>query len=720
MIRLIVNQQDGSGPFDIDLYEDETLPLVYNADDFTNVAEKSSNYSKSFSIPGTKNNNLVMELVFKITADSSFNPHLRTECIVRDDTVEIFNGYLQLNEIVKKEGTIQYEITIFSVSTNFKDSLGEKKLNDIDISELSSDELTTLTMYNQTVAGNLPLTNPLGSNSYAGAAGDTSTDVIRFPLVNYNNAGYYDNTTGKIISAGGTSDHLRPWIKVWYLLNNIIRDAGYTYTSAFLDSATFKELYVDLSHGNLEAGAPASGNALYDMFKATNPNATGLADSTFHLIDFTTITNISPNIIGSNFYNLATDLITFTFNTTIYVKFRFTPTWTGGGNKNFYVELSTTGTYLAATNSLPYTKAFYGKASGAVIEWGSQSWNWLGIAGRPQTGATLQLKIKSEPHAVSGSSANVSYAAGNYFQIGIGGVGFNYQAYLLQNKGEISQWDFTKSFIDMYNLMIVDDPDDKNNLLIEPYKDWITAGTERNWTNKMMTEEVKIVPIDGLARRLHFMHKEDDEDLIYDTQNNPVKNYYAVEIDTGIEIADMDEETIEIPVISNTFVSNYDGSTDFIVPNILAKNGDYSFDNVMRVLYNNGVINLSTDLIEIEDGTPGFIMTANKYNIFTPVSDHPVTSTSESVDFASVDYVYEDGGAVVDSLYNKYWSRYIDELYDPSTRIIECEMLLTNIDIFNHKFNDIIMIKNRKYRVLKIEYKPNTLSKVTLVLIKDL
>ena len=30
------------------------------------------------------------------------------------------------------------------------------------------------------------------------------------------------------------------------------------------------------------------------------------------------------------------------------------------------------------------------------------------------------------------------------------------------------------------------------------------------------------------------------------------------------------------------------------------------------------------------------------------------------------------------------------------------------------------MIKNRKYRVLKIEYKPNTLSKVTLVLIKDL
>lgn len=40
--------------FDLDLYKDEPLPLVYNADDYTNVAEKSSNYSKSFSIPGTK------------------------------------------------------------------------------------------------------------------------------------------------------------------------------------------------------------------------------------------------------------------------------------------------------------------------------------------------------------------------------------------------------------------------------------------------------------------------------------------------------------------------------------------------------------------------------------------------------------------------------------------------------------------------------------------
>lgn len=453
------------------------------------------------------------------------------------------------------------------------------------------------------------------------------------------------------------------------------------------------------------------------MFKATTPNASGLADNTFHLIDFTAITNISPNIIGSNFYNLATDTTTFTFDTTLYVKFRFTPTWTGGGNKNFHVQLSTTGTYLSPLN-LPYTKFFYNKASGDVIEWSSSHFNWLGVASRPQTGATLQLKIKSTPAITSGSSANVSYAADNYLQLGIGGQGFNYQAYLLQNKGEISQWDFTKSFIDMYNLMIVDDPDNKNNLLIEPYKDWITAGTERNWTNKMMTEEVKIVPIDGLARRLHFMHKEDDEDLIYDTQNNPVKNYYAVEIDTGIEIADMDEETIEIPVISNTFVSNYDGSTDYVVPNIIAKNGDYSFDNVMRVLYNNGVITLSSALIEIEDGVVPD--TSDKYNIFTPVSDHPVTTTSESVDFASVDYAYENGGAVVDSLYNKYWSRYIDELYDPSTRVIECKMLLTNIDIFNHKFNDIIMIKNRNYRVLKIEYKANALSTVTLVLIKDL
>ena len=42
---------------------------------------------------------------------------------------------------------------------------------------------------------------------------------------------------------------------------------------------------------------------------------------------------------------------------------------------------------------------------------------------------------------------------------------------------------------------------------------------------------------------------------------------------------------------------------------------------------------------------------------------------------------------------------------------------LTPADIQNFKFYDTVLIKNREYRVNKIEYKPKTLAKVEFILI---
>ena len=42
---------------------------------------------------------------------------------------------------------------------------------------------------------------------------------------------------------------------------------------------------------------------------------------------------------------------------------------------------------------------------------------------------------------------------------------------------------------------------------------------------------------------------------------------------------------------------------------------------------------------------------------------------------------------------------------------------LTPADIMSFRFYDTVVIKNREYRVNKIEYKPNTLAKVEFMLI---
>jgi hypothetical protein len=72
------------------------------------------------------------------------------------------------------------------------------------------------------------------------------------------------------------------------------------------------------------------------------------------------------------------------------------------------------------------------------------------------------------------------------------------------------------------------------------------------------------------------------------------------------------------------------------------------------------------------------------------------------------------------SLYNFYWSKYIDELYHKDTRIAKVKAYLTSKDISDFSFNDVVMIKNRKYRVKLIDYKQDALSTLELITIKDL
>ena len=75
------------------------------------------------------------------------------------------------------------------------------------------------------------------------------------------------------------------------------------------------------------------------------------------------------------------------------------------------------------------------------------------------------------------------------------------------------------------------------------------------------------------------------------------------------------------------------------------------------------------------------------------------------------------GNTPVENLYNLYWFNYYDELYNPDTRIVNMKLYLTPADIANFEFYYKIRIKNREYRVNKIDYKPYELSTVEFILI---
>ena len=102
---------------------------------------------------------------------------------------------------------------------------------------------------------------------------------------------------------------------------------------------------------------------------------------------------------------------------------------------------------------------------------------------------------------------------------------------------------------------------------------------------------------------------------------------------------------------------------------------------------------------------------------FGHLNEIPITNSTKYLNFGSCQFIFSNSPAPIDNLYQTYYSPYYDELYNEDTRIMTMKVNLTPADIQNFRFYDTVIIKNREYRVNKIEYKPNTLAKVEFILI---
>ena len=280
-------------------------------------------------------------------------------------------------------------------------------------------------------------------------------------------------------------------------------------------------------------------------------------------------------------------------------------------------------------------------------------------------------------------------------------------------KGDVNQWAFVKGIIDMFKLLVMPNPSNPTDVIIEPYKDWVDTGNTLDWTNKIDVKDIKLNPISPLSKILTFRLKEDSPDWTTINNNYPNTWFWPMILNNDIDIFAESNEVFEVESFSSTkFGSTLGGS--LAIPQIINDNTALDiWPNKFRILYDNGVKSMSTTTY-----TSYQLPAESDYLLFSPVSDVPYVNTSQSTDFGVVNYW--GIGTILNGRYNIYWAKYIDELYHKDTKILKIKMYLKGSDILNFDFNDIILLKNRKYRVKSIDYRANQLSRVELITIKDL
>jgi hypothetical protein len=276
----------------------------------------------------------------------------------------------------------------------------------------------------------------------------------------------------------------------------------------------------------------------------------------------------------------------------------------------------------------------------------------------------------------------------------------------------IKQKEFMRDLCQRFNLVIESDPDNPRRLYIEPYEDWIAAGGDSYWTEKLdLDKERTLMPTSTLkASRIVFGDKESG-----DVGNAYVKDVQGQTFGTYDQDIDDDFATGELknaPVFAPYFV--------YTVPTL---QGDpITFDTsflIHRSYQKDGVgvkpvgqppkLFFAIGTQQTQDTFYIDNTAFTSYLFCSPLSESPLDGDTQSLYWNSTSLPFSIdndlmAGAEVPAigLHRSYWASYLADIYDADARVFEAHLYLTPDDIRRVRFNDRFHILGATYKLTEI------------------
>jgi len=245
----------------LDMFEDESVELTSSIQDVRDISKIFTDYSQSFTVPASKNNNKIFAHYYDNAIVDGYDARFRSNAEIQLNHTPFRKGTIRLNKVLMKSNkAYAYELTFFGSTATLSRILGEKRLN----------SLTTLTAYNH----DWNYDNvKLGLES--GLTVGTDTAAIIYPLISpdkrfiYNSNGSYvtpenyrnlgNNSNGE----GLFKADLKPAIRAIHIIEAI--EAQYPeiqFSRDFFGEDVFNELYLWL---NREAGELGNSKGKYEV-----------------------------------------------------------------------------------------------------------------------------------------------------------------------------------------------------------------------------------------------------------------------------------------------------------------------------------------------------------------------------------------------------------------------------------------------------------------------
>ena len=489
----------------LDLFKDEDIFLSDNITGLFDLGIIPADFTRQITLPGTKKNNAFFEHVYDISVQSpdTFATNIKVPAYLDFGGIYLSQGYLQLNKVnvYANKFIDSYEVTIYGAVSSFAREINRSYLTD----------LNSLSIYNHTSSW-ANISSSWQQELFGGA--------IVYPLAEYGQRLQYtsgdqffgiDDNEGAL----GVMD-FKPAIKAKLVLDAIFNQAGYTYSSSFIDNGGLDFVYLVCNRAlrypvysdiNLET----YGQILVSPISASGQTDLPIPQTTNTVLPWYNIQKDPSNRLVNGFsYDLTTPS-SLRGNLTLNVKVSGSL-----GGPQFFLKVLQTGslTEVSSTNLVNFNNFFIQNTTAKFAE-GANGQNqtyeiatqfntaqlpvgtyqfalwWDDLYSSPYNNFTITLDPDGKPKSKLEITKVLNAADGRVMNIPLN---------MPFGTSGIKQIDFITSIQKKYNLVIYPSKTNLNQFIIEPFNQWYNKG--RRWDfNKYanLDDKIEVIPANNLA-----------------------------------------------------------------------------------------------------------------------------------------------------------------------------------------------------------------------------
>jgi len=699
-------------PHDLDLTSQLPIRVNISAVENTEIGQLFGISSQKIVLPGTKNNNAFFNNAYNVGSNNIPGFFSPVRCEIISNSEIILEGDITLDNIIADEnGYILYETTVSNNFIGFKDVLKNKLISEIDFSEYIHDYSPA---------------NVTGSWENELFDGD-----IFYPLVDQGMDQYHNENTFGFVQASGINtgfgsfdktltpmviEQFQPAIRVKVVMGKIFKQAGFSYSSNFLSSADFNNIYVLPKADTFLGIASDQGQSVGFISKplttynnlsgSTSPSAVTIArvrmdsetfdpDNNYNTSTYTYTTPIDGiyqfegNILLENQFNnpeaegiTQLALIIGVYDTSVSVI-----------NDNAYAIDSVIVVQNVTPNtSIKITTPNLTLPSGTEVTMMMRVQNITATKLNTWTVNPYITSFKTLYTPIDWSTTSTDIAG--------------------EFDAKAKSLDFVKGIFEKFNLIASPSPTDINgnlinkHFIIEPYNDFINNGEIKDWTAKY--DASKRVSISNMVSDqpsiITFTDEDDTDRLSQESKdNNPNEQYGTHEYNSPSSISNGTRKigSFFAPIIPATILTDTSTNTTVNInngiPHLYQLDGDKPRKTIKfkpKLGYRRD--NMSVAGLANNSSEPSFLFGGQNFTTFSTLSNR-------NNDIVPKDLWYSSQvGNETDNAYKLYWSNYIDGLYWDESRKVTLDILFMPHEYKDISLNDKIFIKDQLYRINKI------------------